>query len=94
MVIEGGANAKEAQTLMRHSDPRLTMNVYAKTRPGRLNELAERVGEVVLSEKETITGPEQKVVNFETGIIPGSFMVEDKGFEPSTYALRTHRSPN
>jgi integrase len=30
IVIKSGATVKEAQTLMRHSDPRLTMNVYAK----------------------------------------------------------------
>jgi len=29
-VIGSGATVKEAQTLMRHSDPKLTMNVYAK----------------------------------------------------------------
>ena len=94
LIIESGANAKEAQTMMRHNDPRLTMNVNAKTRPGRLNELAEKVGKVIVEGKINSTEAQQRVVNMETGSFPAGFMVEDKGFEPSTYALRTHRSPN
>ncbi|MEI8195493.1 MAG: tyrosine-type recombinase/integrase, partial [Phycisphaerae bacterium] len=43
LVIEKGANVKEAQTLMRHADPKLTMNVYAKmglqTAAGALNKI-------------------------------------------------------
>lgn len=46
-VIESGANVKEAQTLLRHSTPDLTMNVYARTRKGRLNEVVEGVGKAV-----------------------------------------------
>ena len=30
IVIRSGASVKEAQPLMRHSDPKLRMNVYAK----------------------------------------------------------------
>jgi len=44
LVIESGANVKEAQTLARHSDPKLTMNIYAKTRNERLAELVNGVG--------------------------------------------------
>jgi integrase len=47
MVIEAGANLKEAQTLARHATPQLTANVYARTRMGRLHDLAETVGKVV-----------------------------------------------
>ena len=36
VVVESGANPKEAQTLLRHSDPRITMNMYAKARPHQL----------------------------------------------------------
>ena len=46
-VIEAGATVKEAQSLARHSTPYLTMNVYAKARPGRLHEVAAKVGEMV-----------------------------------------------
>lgn len=47
MLFESGASLKEAQTLMRHSDPRLTMNTYAKVREGRLGEVADRIGQIV-----------------------------------------------
>lgn len=40
LVVESGASVKEAQTMLRHSNPTITMNTYAKVRPGRLNEVA------------------------------------------------------
>jgi integrase len=46
-VLESGANVKEAQTLLRHSTPVLTMNTYARARTDQLQELADRVGEIV-----------------------------------------------
>ena len=52
MVIESGANVKEAQSLLRHATPDLTMNVYAKTRQNQLANVAEGVGAAVhLGEK-------------------------------------------
>ena len=56
LVIEAGANVREAQSLARHSTPDLTMNIYAKTRTDRLATLAEKVGKTVLSEQECATG--------------------------------------
>jgi len=47
--MESGASVKEGQALARHSTPGLTLNTYARTRNDRLAELAERVGETVLS---------------------------------------------
>jgi len=47
IVIESGANVKEAQSFMRHSTPDLTMNTYARTRPDRMTELAATVGDFV-----------------------------------------------
>lgn len=41
---EAGASVKELQTLARHSDPKLTFGVYAKSRDSRMVELAERIG--------------------------------------------------
>ncbi|OGV52428.1 MAG: hypothetical protein A2X45_01135, partial [Lentisphaerae bacterium GWF2_50_93] len=35
-VLNAGATVKEAQSLARHSNPSLTMNVYARTNKGRL----------------------------------------------------------
>ncbi len=48
LVLESGANAKEAQSLARHSTPILTMNVYARATKGRLAEISERVGDKIL----------------------------------------------
>ena len=56
LVIEAGANVREAQSLARHSTPDLTMNVYAKTRTDRLVSLAEKVGAAVRSGPECATG--------------------------------------
>lgn len=43
LVIESGCNIKEAQTLMRHSDPKMTMNVYAKAGKNALSEVVRRI---------------------------------------------------
>jgi len=48
-LIETGADVKTVQTLARHSDPRITLAVYAKARPARLAEAAEAVGKAVLA---------------------------------------------
>jgi integrase len=41
LVLEAGANAKEAQALARHSTPALTMDLYARARPHRLHAIVE-----------------------------------------------------
>ncbi|MFC1766088.1 tyrosine-type recombinase/integrase [Planctomycetota bacterium] len=43
LVAEQGASVKELQSLARHSDPRLTMNVYAKSRDEREAQVIEGV---------------------------------------------------
>ncbi len=43
LSIEAGATAKEAQQLARHSDPRITMNVYARANDERLAAVVDRV---------------------------------------------------
>ncbi len=45
LADEAGATAKELQSFARHSDPRLTMGVYAKRRDSRMGELAEKMGQ-------------------------------------------------
>lgn len=45
-VLESGASVKEAQELLRHSTPTLTMNVYARVRQGRLSEVVESLGQL------------------------------------------------
>jgi len=41
---------KEGQTLARHSTPELTANIYARSRDDRLKDLADLIGNVVLSD--------------------------------------------
>jgi len=55
-----GASAKEMQTFARHSDPRLTLNVYAKVRQGRQSEIAERIGNVIEDAKRSVDVSEQR----------------------------------
>ena len=45
LVIESGANPKEAQELARHSTPDLTMNTYARARSDRLADITDSVAE-------------------------------------------------
>ena len=49
LLNDAGANAKEAQTLARHSTPNMTQNTYARARQERLSEVTEAVGEMVKS---------------------------------------------
>ncbi|MCK6474047.1 MAG: site-specific integrase [Planctomycetes bacterium] len=48
LLIESGATVKEVQTLMRHSDPTLTMNIYAKVRAERINVISVAVGDRIM----------------------------------------------
>ena len=43
LVIESGASVKEAMTLARHSTPNLTLNVYARARQERLEQVAAKM---------------------------------------------------
>ncbi|MBM3946888.1 MAG: site-specific integrase [SAR202 cluster bacterium] len=66
MVIEGGATVKEAQVLARHSTPDLTMNVYGRTRPERLQEHVERMADRVLSGPDYVPSMYKQAVGAET----------------------------
>ena len=48
-LVESGADVKVVQTLARHSDPRITLAVYAKVRPERLVNAVEAFGKSVLA---------------------------------------------
>lgn len=61
LVLESGANAKEAQSLARHSTPTLTMNIYARATKGRLAEISERVGDKIMS-LGNITGTQREAI--------------------------------
>ena len=65
-VVEAGANVKEAQTLARHTDPRITMNVYTRTRSDRLGVLAETVSNTIKTQSVVAvqrTGTDGSIVN-------------------------------
>ncbi len=47
LILEGGASVKEAQELARHATPQLTMNVYGRARGHRLQEVVERVADLL-----------------------------------------------
>ena len=47
-VVSLGASVKEAQTLARHATPELTINTYARTESGRLSEITEDLGTLLL----------------------------------------------
>ncbi len=47
LLLDSGAHPKEVQTLLRHSTPEMTMNVYARTRPERLRQVADSLGNAV-----------------------------------------------
>lgn len=81
LVLEAGATAKEAQSLARHSNPSLTMNIYARARKGRLVEISQRVGDAILPRANT-TGAEWKFSNSITPCDAGRWMVEAGGVEP------------
>ena len=56
-VIESGANVKDAQELVRHSTPYLTMNVYARARKGSPAKLVERMGERLRAARRAPSSP-------------------------------------
>ena len=55
LIIESGANLKEAMSLMRHVTPDLTANAYARTRLDRLHGLTENVGEKLKKGKKCVS---------------------------------------
>jgi len=92
LVIDCGANVKEAQSLLRHSTPELTMNVYARTRSERLGELADRVGERLGYDRECeiyVKRPESRktgtpVIPFDSMVYRRKMLVEAAGIEPAS----------
>lgn len=47
-IVQLGASVKSAQTLARHSDPKLTMNIYAQDSEVQLRQLTEQVGKLIV----------------------------------------------
>jgi len=84
LVIESGANVKEAQDLARHSTLDLAFNVYGRSRWDRRTELVERITEGLNFEVKKITEPQRKVACLETDCNFIEKMVGTRGFEPRT----------
>ena len=47
LVVDNCTDLKTVQTLARHSDPTLTMNVYAKAKKNKLESAAAAVGRAI-----------------------------------------------
>ncbi|MHC4661133.1 MAG: tyrosine-type recombinase/integrase, partial [Planctomycetota bacterium] len=52
-VVETGTDLKTAQSMARHADPNITMNIYARKRHNRLTAVAEAVGKPILDSGNT-----------------------------------------
>ena len=97
IVLESGAGVKEAQSLARHGTPTLTLNTYGRARESRLAELAEAVGNAVLTaepDAESTATAQKVAVGAESYDPARSYVVEDRGFEPLTSWLPARRSPS
>jgi len=69
LIIESGATVKEAQSLLRHATPDLTMNVYARTRPERMREVANEVGNAVQIGRKCAASVQRAVVGARTDAV-------------------------
>ncbi|HUU94463.1 MAG TPA: hypothetical protein VM487_01890, partial [Phycisphaerae bacterium] len=91
LLFESGATAKEAPQLMRHRDPRLTLERYARTRVDRLALLAEAIGNTLRpqeSTKSTQRAILKKAAGAESCYLPTTSdpgrVVEAGGIEPTS----------
>ncbi|HIA46562.1 MAG TPA: hypothetical protein EYN96_00985 [Candidatus Hydrogenedentes bacterium] len=78
MILEGGANLKETQSLMRHADPNITMNTYARSRNARLTSIAESVSDRIGLTRKCAIGVQRNAV--------GDYGFGVKGTPNETYA--------
>jgi len=87
----------EAQSLLRHSTPELTMNVYARARSERLGELADRVGtrlgyaaecEIYVKRPKPGSGGKSLTPPESMSYMQGK-MVEAAGIEPASEGAST-----
>jgi len=90
LVLEAGAGVKEAQSLARHGTPTLTMNTYGRARETRLGELAEAVGDAVLTAEKVAesTATAQRIAAGSEGYCPATAYDEQTmGSNPSPSAI-------
>jgi len=77
-VFTTGASTKEAQELMRHHDPRLTLLTYARAEQERLRSIVEQIGERFRPRTESVQ-PEQalKAAGAENAYVPSESAPDD-----------------
>ncbi len=84
-VVEAGATVKEAQSLLRHSTPSITMDIYAKTRGDRLTHVTEKVAKKVLVGSESPTTAQRPESEEEEGDLSDdgnmTYSVSSSGFD-------------
>ena len=88
-LIEAGANPKEVQDLARHQSVQMTLGVYAKVRPERRHQMAERIGQAVLpntirAQRKAVGAGGMIVSELAAEGYTDSEVVGAAGFEPAT----------
>jgi integrase len=80
-IGEAGASLKEAQTALDHSDPRITNNIYLKTRDDRMHTLAEKVSTPIFEMLKCAQGVHQ---DNDTDMIKNCNPITNKGLQQKT----------
>lgn len=81
LVDQAGGSVKEIMDRARHQSADMSLNTYARSRPGRRVELAEMVGKLVYAEA-TPTEPQREVVNLGSPIESGGYVGRGDGSSP------------
>jgi len=94
VVAQPGVDLKTAQTLARHSDPKLTMNVYAQARPEKLAATVAGLGDEIFGTAYRqhlagLTSPAEPIIK-STG---SAVCVKTKTSLAGMHGNRTHQSP-
>jgi len=100
LLHEDGVPLTDTQALARHSDPRLTANVYGRTRPERLAAAVERIAAKLAPAPEHVPSMYKQAVGAETKSATPSDLKELRlgvlapavGLEPTTWWLTATRS--
>ena len=86
LVCGTGTDLKTTQTLARHSDPNLTMNVYARANNDTMRTIAEQVGSIISTQ--------QKREPSENDSLSNTYEVAGPGLEPGTQGFSVLCSTN
>ena len=85
-MTKSGASIQYAQNLARHSEPKLTFNVYGKTNDEQIRALKEATGSIILAQRKN-----EKAVNSE---LSTACKVAGPGLEPGTQGFSVLCSTN